>query len=153
RAMESDPTGDRTGSGSCARSLIPSEPSWIPVRVTANRYRCLRSSPWALGAAPALSFLLAFAATSEARAQQAPRDAAAPVTPPPREDASAKPAEKQKATATFAEPAPGVADKAWENAPPERRFGFMVGLAFGATLGQAAGFPNDPKKIDRLSYY
>jgi hypothetical protein len=29
----------------------------------------------------------------------------------------------------------------------------MVGLALGASLGEASGFPNDPKKINHLSAY
>lgn len=35
----------------------------------------------------------------------------------------------------------------------ERRSSFTFGLALGATLGSAAGFPNDPTKIGLLRYY
>lgn len=36
---------------------------------------------------------------------------------------------------------------------PERRSSFTFGLAIGASLGSAAGFPNDPTKIGLLRYY
>jgi hypothetical protein len=36
---------------------------------------------------------------------------------------------------------------------PERRSSFTMGLALGASLGSAAGFPNDPTKIGLARYY
>src|SRR5262245_11668472 len=55
------------------------------------------------------------------------------------------------ARAEKAETKPG--QPAWERARRERRSGFTTGLSFGGGLAQAAGYPNDAKKIGRERYY
>jgi hypothetical protein len=45
------------------------------------------------------------------------------------------------------------AKPAWETQKPERRGGFAVGLSLGAGIASMAGFPADPKKVNRLRYY
>jgi hypothetical protein len=47
----------------------------------------------------------------------------------------------------------GAMTPAWETQKAERRGGFMVGLSLGAGIASMAGFPNDPKKINRARYY
>lgn len=101
------------------------------------------------GLAPLAAVVLVLCALVVPRAAHAQGAADAPA-----KDASpAKEAASAKFATPEAPPPPSPPVPAWENAPPERRFGFMVGLTFGGGMGQASGFPNDPKKIQKQSYY
>jgi len=104
-----------------------------------------------------LAVLAACTPSSLARAQSAApgpsASGAAAVAPDheaPRVDPGADaPVDLSEPPAT-AVPEPSVS---WRTAPAERRCGFTFGLSIGGMLGEAEGFPNDARKIDRLAYY
>lgn len=44
-------------------------------------------------------------------------------------------------------------EPAWQREPPIRRSGFMLGVTIGPSVGMAAGYPNDAKKLGREAFY
>jgi hypothetical protein len=86
---------------------------------------------------------------ADGHAQTQPSAADAGQTAPARPDPEVKPAAAPgtpRARPTDAEPA-------WQREPRQRRSGFMAGISLGFGVGQAAGYPNDAKKIGREAFY
>jgi hypothetical protein len=128
------------------------------------------------GAPAALAALGVVAASvSDARAQAAPGDApsgapgaAQPARPsptvttrvtttvtPPRavDERGAEDEATPRAVASGVPRASADGEPAWQRAPAIRRSGFMLGITVGPSVGMAAGYPNDAKKLGREAFY
>ncbi len=119
------------------------------------------------GALCALAILgAALAASTDARAQGAtgepPGTAPSPARPSPtvtttravdERGAEGETEAKPRAVAGGVPRAAGDGEPAWQRQPAIRRSGFMLGVTVGPSVGMAAGYPNDAKKLGREAFY